>query len=126
MTVVPSLRRGPSRSVPPPSPAHDNVFPRAVKPLVVARQCAAPRPPVPTDRSIALPVAYRHVALRERVKQAGAQWNSDRRVSKVHYDHAVPLGLGDHIVGELASTIGCLEVGATASHLDTSSTSNCG
>jgi len=57
------------------------------------------RPPAP-DRMVEVRVALPEAAMRQRVKSAGGQWDSRRRVWKLRYDRAVALGLTTRIVEE--------------------------
>ena len=64
--------------------------------LVVAEADWAPR--FAPDEIVALRVAYRDVATRRRVKQAGGTWNSERTVWQLRYDRVAALGLRRRIV----------------------------
>ena len=45
-------------------------------------------------------IGFAEVALRERPKQAGGQWNPDRKVWELRYGQAVALKLDTRIVKE--------------------------
>lgn len=54
-----------------------------------------------------LQVAFAEAELRQRVKQAGARWNPDRKLWELPYREAVALKLQARIVAEPASNSGC-------------------
>ena len=62
-----------------------------------------PRPRSAPDQIVALRVAFAEVAVRDRVKHAGATWNPEGRVRQLRYDRAVALGLDSRIVDGPAS-----------------------
>ena len=66
-----------------------------------------PRPRFAHDQIVGLCVPFADMAVRDRVKQAGGTWNSERRVWQLHYDRVVALGLHSRIVGEPASNSRC-------------------
>ena len=47
---------------------------------------------------VGLRIEFHETELQRRVKQTGGKWNSAKRVWKIHYDHAVALGLKKRIV----------------------------
>ncbi len=82
---------------------------KTVELVVAERNWEPPRPPLAHDQIVALRVAFAEVAVRERVKQAGGQWNPDRKVWELRYDRALALGLAGRIVQAPASTSGFQE-----------------
>ena len=82
---------------------------KTVELLVSERDWEPPRPHLPKDHIVALRVAFAELALRDRVKQAGAKWDPDRKVWQMRYDQALALGLAARIVDDPASTGRCQE-----------------
>src|SRR6266581_8154154 len=80
---------------------------KTVELLVAERDWELPRPRFAADQIVGLRVAFADVAVRDRVKQAGATWNPERRVWQLRYDRVVALGLNSRIVDEPASNCGC-------------------
>jgi hypothetical protein len=80
---------------------------KTVELLVEESTWQPPRPRFAPDQIVCLRVTFTDVAVRDRVKQAGATWNPERRVWQLRYDRAVALGLKSRIVDEPASTTGC-------------------
>jgi hypothetical protein len=66
-----------------------------------------PPPALVKDAIVALHVAFDELAIRSRVKHAGAAWNPERRLWELRYDRAIALGLIGRIVPQPASTGGC-------------------
>ena len=61
---------------------------KTVELLVAERDWEPSRPRIPKDHIVALRVAFPELALRDRVKQAGAKWDPDRKVWQMRYDQA--------------------------------------
>jgi hypothetical protein len=80
---------------------------KTVELLVAERDWEPPRPRFAPDQIVGLRVAFADMAVRDRVKQAGATWNPERRVWRLRYDRVVALGLNSRIVDEPASNTGC-------------------
>ena len=72
--------------------------------LVAERDWNPVKTPVASDQLVGLRVAFAEGAVRHRVKQAGGNWNPERRVWELRYDRVVALGLNNRIVDEPAST----------------------
>jgi hypothetical protein len=80
---------------------------KTVEFLVAERDWGPPRRRFAYDQIVGLRVGFADVAVRERVKQAGGTWNSERRVWQLPHDRVVALGLTSRIVDEPASNSGC-------------------
>ena len=74
--------------------------------LVAQHDRQPPRPRLAHDQIVGLRVAFGDVAVRDRVKQAGGTWNSQRRVWQLRYDCVAALGLNGLIVDEPSSADG--------------------
>jgi hypothetical protein len=68
--------------------------------LIAERDWDPPPTRFAHDHIVGLRVAFADVAVRHRVKQAGATWNPERRVWQLRYDRVVALGLTGRIVAE--------------------------
>jgi hypothetical protein len=79
---------------------------KTVQPVVDERDWEPPRRPFSPDQSVGLRVAYAEVAVRQGAKQAGGEWNRDRRLWQLRHDQAAALGLAGRIVQEPTSTSG--------------------
>lgn len=55
-------------------------------------------PPLTPDTIVSIRVAWEEAYLRHDIKAAGGQWNPERKLWKLRYDHVVALGLVDRIV----------------------------
>lgn len=71
---------------------------KTVELIVAERDWEPPLPRFAHDQVVGLRVPFAHVAVRDRVKQAGGTWNLQRRVWQLRYDRAIALGLADRIV----------------------------
>ena len=68
--------------------------------LVVAEEQWEPPAPRPApEQIVAVRVSAPEATLRQQVKNAGGQWDGQRRVWKLRYDRVVALGLNKRIVG---------------------------
>jgi hypothetical protein len=76
---------------------------KTVELLVAERHWEPPPPRFAHDQIVALRVAFAEVAVRDRVKHAGATWNPEGRVWQLRYDRVVALGLDSRIVDGPAS-----------------------
>jgi hypothetical protein len=71
---------------------------KMVELLVAEWAWEPPAPRLPADQIVALRIGFAEVALRERVKQAGGQWNPRQKVGELCYGHVVALNLEARIV----------------------------
>jgi hypothetical protein len=76
---------------------------KTVELLVAERDWEPPRPRFAPDQIVGLRVAFAEVAVRDRVKHAGATWNPEGRVWQLRDDRVVALGLDSRIVDGPAS-----------------------
>jgi hypothetical protein len=79
---------------------------KTVELLVGERDWEPPAPRFAHDQIVGLRVPFADVAVRDRVKQSGGTWNSQRRVWELRYDRAVALGLENRIVPDAGSERG--------------------
>jgi hypothetical protein len=77
-----------------------------------------PQPRFAHDQIVGLRVAFADLAIRERVKQAGAAWSPERRVWQLRYDRVVAQGLTTRIIDDSASNSGCSKSSGTNLHAD--------
>lgn len=56
---------------------------------------------IPPDKVVAISIAYGETELREKVKQAGAYWDSEKKCWKLSFRLVYQLGLEKRIMGEL-------------------------
>ncbi|MBI2207343.1 MAG: hypothetical protein HYU41_26225 [Candidatus Rokubacteria bacterium] len=80
---------------------------KTVELVVAERDWEPPSARLPADQIVGLHVAFAEAELRQRVKQAGARWNPDRKLWEMRYRQAVALKLEARIVAEPASNSGC-------------------
>jgi hypothetical protein len=67
--------------------------------LVVAEEKWTPPAPLPApEQIVAVRVSAPEASIRQQVKSAGGQWDAQRCVWKLRYDHVVALGLSKRIV----------------------------
>jgi hypothetical protein len=79
---------------------------KTVELIIAERDWNPPAARFPDDALVAVRVAFGESELRQRLQQAGAKWNPDRKVWELRYGLVAALGLGVRIVGK-ASDIGC-------------------
>jgi hypothetical protein len=75
--------------------------------IVAERDWEPPRPPFAQDQIVGVRVAFADIATRDRVKQAGATWDPERRVWQLRYDRVLALGLRARVDDEPASDSRC-------------------
>ncbi|HXH11754.1 MAG TPA: hypothetical protein VNP04_18575 [Alphaproteobacteria bacterium] len=72
--------------------------------LIVAERAWEPSPPrFAADTMVGVRVGFAEVELRDQVKQAGGQWNRNRKVWELRYEQVVAFKLEARIVEERAS-----------------------
>jgi hypothetical protein len=62
---------------------------KTVERLVAARDWEPPAPRLTAETIVGVRIGFAEVDLRERVTQAGGQWNRSRQVWELRYDHLV-------------------------------------
>ena len=80
---------------------------KTVELIVAQRDWEPPAPRFADDAVAAVRVGFAEVELRQRVKQAGGNWNPSHKVWELRYAHVVALKLQARIVEEEASDTGC-------------------
>lgn len=84
---------------------------KTVELIVAENDWEPPRRHFADDQIVHLRVAFAEVAVRDRLKRAGARWDPERRLWQVRYDQVVALGLNSRIVEEPASNSRCPSAG---------------
>lgn len=68
--------------------------------LIVDEQPWVPGAIIPAERQVAVRVEYHEQELRERVKQAGGWWDSEKRAWRLGFGKVLDLGLERRLVDE--------------------------